>query len=566
MMKSRAAAIASIRPRAAMASRALAATFVLLAASFVSPLGASGGEAPLTISGTVQYNGSQGPVSAAKPIVLFATRSRVFDGIPVDLGVVETNGGSFELTMPEPGEYYLAYLLDTNGDAIPALGDPYGIYENRLNAPGDPITVPVNEAQSNLELVFDDTVSLPGVFGTVTYTGSMGPVSDTRPIRVQVFREGDLTDRVDRQQRLVNNGDSYSFILLESRLHYMQVFLDLNDDDVLDPGEPFEIYPDRYMPPGDPLPQGIAEVDVDFGDAPPTPTPIEGPTLSGTIEYTGSLGPVSGERPILLFLLPSENLDGPPVSATFVDTNGGAFELAAPEPGEYYLGYLLDTNGDTAPAVGDPFELYLDHTTLPADPVTVPQSGLALSFDDSGTLPGIQGTATYTGNLGPVSSSMPILVDVYRDADLTDRLDQQSLVTRNGDPFDFILLEGVDHYMMAFLDLNRNDVRDEGEPFTIYNGRTAPPGDPVPQDGSMVNLSFGELPTPTPTPLVIACVGDCNGDGEVTIDELILGVRIALEMSDLSDCPEFDADGSEEVTVDELVEAVNNALSGCPET
>jgi hypothetical protein len=52
----------------------------------------------------------------------------------------------------------------------------------------------------------------------------------------------------------------------------------------------------------------------------------------------------------------------------------------------------------------------------------------------------------------------------------------------------------------------------------------------------------------------------------VTIDELILGVRIALEMSDLSDCPEFDADGSEEVTVDELVEAVNNALSGCPET
>lgn len=60
------------------------------------------------------------------------------------------------------------------------------------------------------------------------------------------------------------------------------------------------------------------------------------------------------------------------------------------------------------------------------------------------------------------------------------------------------------------------------------------------------------------------CVGDCSGDGEVTIDEVLKGVNIALGSAPLQDCPASDRDASGEVTIDELLGAVNAALTGCP--
>lgn len=62
------------------------------------------------------------------------------------------------------------------------------------------------------------------------------------------------------------------------------------------------------------------------------------------------------------------------------------------------------------------------------------------------------------------------------------------------------------------------------------------------------------------------CGGDCGDDGEVTVDELVLGVNIALGTTPLSQCASFDTSNDNEVTVDELVGAVNNALNGCPYT
>lgn len=59
------------------------------------------------------------------------------------------------------------------------------------------------------------------------------------------------------------------------------------------------------------------------------------------------------------------------------------------------------------------------------------------------------------------------------------------------------------------------------------------------------------------------CVGDCAGDGEVTINDLILGVNIALGSAPLSACEAF-ADGEGEVTISQLIQGVNNALNGCP--
>jgi hypothetical protein len=63
-----------------------------------------------------------------------------------------------------------------------------------------------------------------------------------------------------------------------------------------------------------------------------------------------------------------------------------------------------------------------------------------------------------------------------------------------------------------------------------------------------------------------ACGGDCNGDSEVTVDELVRGVAIALASTPLIECPGLDRNGDGAVTVDELLAAVNEALTGCPKS
>ena len=71
-------------------------------------------------------------------------------------------------------------------------------------------------------------------------------------------------------------------------------------------------------------------------------------------------------------------------------------------------------------------------------------------------------------------------------------------------------------------------------------------------------------PSPSPTPTPVPCTGDCNGDGMVSINELILGVNIANGSAPPSACPAADRNASGTVTIDELVAAVNNAAQGCP--
>ena len=68
-------------------------------------------------------------------------------------------------------------------------------------------------------------------------------------------------------------------------------------------------------------------------------------------------------------------------------------------------------------------------------------------------------------------------------------------------------------------------------------------------------------PTQTPTP---TCVGDCNNNGVVTIDELITGVDIALGSTGIDMCRAFDVDHTGEVKINGLVLGVDNALHGCP--
>ncbi|MBI4518264.1 MAG: hypothetical protein HY699_20890 [Deltaproteobacteria bacterium] len=88
-----------------------------------------------------------------------------------------------------------------------------------------------------------------------------------------------------------------------------------------------------------------------------------------------------------------------------------------------------------------------------------------------------------------------------------------------------------------------------------------------------ITILNAALATPTPTPTATAtptsatpglCAGDCDGGAEVTVDELVTGVNIALGNLALAACPAFDTTIDGEVTIEELVAAVNAALAGCP--
>lgn len=62
-----------------------------------------------------------------------------------------------------------------------------------------------------------------------------------------------------------------------------------------------------------------------------------------------------------------------------------------------------------------------------------------------------------------------------------------------------------------------------------------------------------------------ACLGDCDGNGEVAVTELIVMVNIALgTVPCCTSCAAADPDGTGEVLVTQIVSAVNNALNGCP--
>lgn len=63
-----------------------------------------------------------------------------------------------------------------------------------------------------------------------------------------------------------------------------------------------------------------------------------------------------------------------------------------------------------------------------------------------------------------------------------------------------------------------------------------------------------------------SCIGDCNGDDHVTVNELITGVNVELGIAELDTCRAIDCNARFPgilVPIDCMVAAVNNAMQGC---
>ena len=82
--------------------------------------------------------------------------------------------------------------------------------------------------------------------------------------------------------------------------------------------------------------------------------------------------------------------------------------------------------------------------------------------------------------------------------------------------------------------------------------------------GSVTVFALALLGFLAVTPVHAACVGDCNGDAVVSVDEIIRAVGIALGDQPVDACAAADTDASGDITVDEILAALNVALEGCP--
>ena len=87
-----------------------------------------------------------------------------------------------------------------------------------------------------------------------------------------------------------------------------------------------------------------------------------------------------------------------------------------------------------------------------------------------------------------------------------------------------------------------------------------PTATPLPTDTPAIAPTATCTATPKPA---AACAGDCDGDGAVTITEIVTLVGIALGQESIESCEAANGDGDLQISISELLTAVNRALDGC---
>ena len=83
-------------------------------------------------------------------------------------------------------------------------------------------------------------------------------------------------------------------------------------------------------------------------------------------------------------------------------------------------------------------------------------------------------------------------------------------------------------------------------------------------DGGALLLLGADGAVTVEVPPPPACPGDCDASGDVSINELLIGVNILLGSAAPSECLPVDGNGDGTVSVSELIQAVNVALGACP--
>ncbi len=178
------------------------------------------------------------------------------------------------------------------------------------------------------------------------------------------------------------------------------------------------------------------------------------------------------------------------------------------------------------------------------------------------------GDYPYTLSLGCAQTEVEAIACGQTVAGQLDPTDEEFLLDTWIDPFDFSLgsparvhfqIEGDSFEPLVFLqDGDGNDIGSGLDEYTV----DLEPGAYTIFANNFFPLFTGTHHYRLSMSCVSPCPGDCDGDGTVSIAELIRGVNLALGSTDEA-CSAFDLDGNGSVAVNELIAAVRAALDGC---
>ncbi len=469
------------------------------------------------ISGSVTLTSAQ-PVDSNDPLVVqaFSANNPNLNNSGTYKTLVTTNGGFYDILLPQAGTYYLIYYYSPNNSSgNPQIGQPY-IYNNSQTT--RPLSQGVN--LSGLPINLGTTSLTPlqaftGIAGTFSYTGAQ-PFNSNHQGFIQPFNDAYLTASGNNSTSLSSNGN-YQMVM-DPGTYYLRAFIDEQGSNQFASGDPFFIYGPGCNPPGANVVVSSgspATANFSFGDGclsvTPLPTPTPSNSLSGTVTYNGP-GTVDTLHPILVYISTDPNIqNGPSYAATFT-TNPANFTVGVGAAGNYYPVFLYDIKGLSGqPSVGDPFEFNFESYNLPVQ--QLPISGATnlsqpVTLDNSAPhlMSGIGGTVTYTGGLGPVSSSRQLEVQIFADSGLTIPYNNdQAGVTINGGAFNMLLLPiGNTFYLRAYLQVVGGSSLLPGDPYQIWNTTNPnPPATGVVASGSTsnINFNFGDNFAGTVTPV-----------------------------------------------------------------
>ena len=220
--------------------------------------------APVTISGTVVYTGSQtggiligGLYHEAVPLNLNHS----------EIDWVEIVDGVFKASTP-PGDYYPVFVYDLDGNHEPDAGEPFVFYNNKGATPIDAVTVVGSSLVTLTTQSFGDANLLNGFGGgTATYTGGMngGVVDGQHAIWVEAYNDAILTDLYSDNPALMN-GANYRMVTYAST-YYLLAWFDADGDEIFDVGEPYTIHSGKSDPPADPVVvNGTVALNITFDD------------------------------------------------------------------------------------------------------------------------------------------------------------------------------------------------------------------------------------------------------------------------------------------------------------
>jgi hypothetical protein len=234
-----------------------------------------------SITGTLNYAGSDVSITTGHPAIIYWSTSS--DGSSPTLGAtVTSNGGSYGISLPSAGTYYLIAAIGAAND--PPCESLYsfqgGIYQFYGGSCSSSTAINVTGNTTGANFSFGDSCGqLTGVSGGVTYTGSLATISNTNAICIENFSDATYSTRVGPEYNVRCNDTTYSFGTGGTSPLYQEAFVVLDGNYAgPDAGDP-------YIQLGPFTPSTSVVVPITFNDANLALAPY---TLTGTVTYQGA--------------------------------------------------------------------------------------------------------------------------------------------------------------------------------------------------------------------------------------------------------------------------------------